>query len=66
MHKMKILQIAAGDFFSTYGGGQVYVRNIVDEMIRRHTDVSVISFVSHHAGVECKGHRGDERSDGAV
>ena len=28
---MKILQIASGDFFSTYGGGQIYVKNIVDE-----------------------------------
>lgn len=26
---MKVLQIAAGDFFSTYGGGQVYVKNLV-------------------------------------
>lgn len=24
---MHILQIASGNFFSTYGGGQVYVRN---------------------------------------
>lgn len=31
---MKVLQIASGDFFSTYGGGQVYVKNIVDEMRR--------------------------------
>ena len=55
---MKILQIAAGDFFSTYGGGQVYVRNIVDEMIRRRTDVSVISFVSHHTDVVRKDYNG--------
>lgn len=26
---MKLLQIASGDFFSTYGGGQVYVKNLV-------------------------------------
>ena len=43
---MKILQIASGDFFSTYGGGQVYVKNIVDEMIRQSLDVSVLSFVN--------------------
>ena len=43
---MKILQIANGDFFSTYGGGQVYVKNLVDEMIRQHLDVTVISFVN--------------------
>lgn len=42
---MKILQIASGDFFSTYGGGQVYVKNIVDEMIRQSLDVVVMSFV---------------------
>ena len=42
---MKILQVASGDFFSTYGGGQVYVKNIVDEMIRQSLDVTVLSFV---------------------
>ena len=42
---MKILQIVSGDFFSTYGGGQVYVKNIVDEMIRQGLDVTVLSFV---------------------
>lgn len=42
---MKILQIASGDFFSTYGGGQVYVKNIVDEMIRQGLDVALLSFV---------------------
>lgn len=42
---MKILQIASGDFFSTYGGGQVYVKNIVDEMIRQGHDMVVLSFV---------------------
>ena len=42
---MKILQIASGDFFSTYGGGQVYVKNIVDEMIRQGLDIAVLSFV---------------------
>ena len=37
---MKLFQIASGDFFSTYGGGQVYVKNIVDEMIRQGLDVA--------------------------
>ena len=45
---MKILQIASGDFFSTYGGGQIYVKNIVDEWIRRQQNVTVISFVPKH------------------
>ena len=42
---MKVCIVASGDFFSDYGGGQVYVRNIVDELAR-HSDVSttVISF----------------------
>lgn len=43
---MKVLQIASGDFFSTYGGGQVYVKNIVDEFIRQgRLQVAVCSFV---------------------
>ena len=42
---MKILQVASGDFFSTYGGGQVYVKNIVKELSSRdHLQISVISF----------------------
>lgn len=43
---MKVLQIANGDFFSTYGGGQVYVKNLVDEMINQGMDVVVFSFVN--------------------
>lgn len=41
---MRILQVASGDFFSSYGGGQVYVRNIVDCMSDMGKDVSVLSF----------------------
>lgn len=51
---MKILQIASGDFFSTYGGGQIYVKNIVDEWIRRQQNVTVISFVSTSTGIKKK------------
>lgn len=51
---MKILEIASGDFFSTYGGGQVYVKNIVDEMIRQQCSLQVISFVSKEGAVEKK------------
>ena len=43
---MKILQIANGDFFSSYGGGQVYVKNLVDEMISQQMNISIISFVN--------------------
>lgn len=48
---MHLLQIANGDFFSTYGGGQVYVKNIVDEMIRQGMSVSVFSFVDRKSDV---------------
>jgi len=51
---MHILQIASGDFFSTYGGGQVYVKNIVDEMIRQQCSLQVISFVSKEGAIEKK------------
>jgi len=43
---MKILQVANNDFFSTYGGGQVYVKNLVDAMINQGLDVIVISKTS--------------------
>lgn len=46
---MKILQVGAGDFFSTYGGGQVYVKNLVDAMIDEGAEVAVISFVGSAA-----------------
>lgn len=55
---MKVLQVASGDFFSTYGGGQVYVKNIVDEMIRQHCNVTVISFVNIPNGIEKKDYKG--------
>ena len=42
---MNVCIVASGDFFSDYGGGQVYVRNIVDELAH-HSGISttVISF----------------------
>lgn len=56
---MKILQVASGDFFSTYGGGQVYVKNIVDELLRqRPGSQCVISFVSNHDRVDQKIYNG--------
>lgn len=51
---MLILQIASGNFFSTYGGGQVYVKNIVDEMILQQCSLQVISFVSKEEAIEKK------------
>ena len=55
---MKILHIASGDFFSTYGGGQVYVKNIVDEMIRQGVDVAVLSFVGKDIAIVEQGYKG--------
>lgn len=51
---MRILHIASGDFFSTYGGGQVYVKNVVDEMLRQHLDIVIVSMTGNHRGVLCK------------
>lgn len=55
---MHILQIASGDFFSTYGGGQIYVHNIVDEMVRQGNNIlTIISFVGMD-GIRDKTYRG--------
>lgn len=47
---MKVLQIASGDFFSTYGGGQVYVKRLVDELLRQGREVAVVSFMAGGVG----------------
>ena len=38
---LKILIISSANFFSNYGGGQVYVKNIVNQMIAEDIDVSI-------------------------
>lgn len=55
---MRILHIASGDFFSTYGGGQVYVKNVIDEMIYQGVDVVVVSMTHGHKGVLRKNYNG--------
>ena len=40
-HRQKILVVSAGDFRSEYGGGQIYVRTIVDELINRGEDIVI-------------------------
>jgi glycosyltransferase involved in cell wall biosynthesis len=40
---MNICIIASGDYFSTYGGGQVYVKNLVSGLNQRGHEISVIS-----------------------
>lgn len=55
---MHILIISSGDFFSTYGGGQVYVKNLVDEMIRQRRDVTLLSYVDRNSGIARKDYHG--------
>lgn len=38
---IKVLIVSSSSFYSTYGGGQVYVKNIVDEMIRQELDIVI-------------------------
>lgn len=50
---MKILQIASGDYLSTYGGGQVYVRRLVSALQRMpDIEVLVASQSADTSGVE--------------
>ena len=55
---LRIVEVASGDFFSTYGGGQAYVKNIVDELSRQHKNISIISFVDSPYGIEEKSYNG--------
>lgn len=57
---MRITIIASGDFFSTYGGGQVYVKNLVDALIEKGEDVTVISVVAVSTGMEVKQYKGHD------
>lgn len=44
---MKILIVAAGDFTSTYGGGQSYVRRLAEELCwHKSIEISILSFSS--------------------
>ena len=55
---MNICIVSSGDFFSDYGGGQVYVRNLVDELSNRSdVNTSVISF-SANCDTEAKEYKG--------
>lgn len=40
---MHILLISPGNFFSNYGGGQVYVKNIAEEFIRQGMQISILA-----------------------
>lgn len=45
---LKILVAISGEFSSTYGGGQVYIRNIVNEFIRLGMDIVICSVRHEH------------------
>ncbi len=46
---MKLCIVASGNFFSTYGGGQVYVQRLVDELLQQGKDLAIdLSIVSFH------------------
>ena len=49
---MRLAIVASGDFFSDYGGGQVYVRNIVDEFAR-HNEI-ILNVISYGDNLKCE------------
>ena len=60
---MNLCIVASGDFFSDYGGGQVYVKNLVDELIRQKDNLnlvlSVVSFSASFPAIPiCKDYKG--------
>lgn len=38
---MRVLIVSSGEFFSDYGGGQVYVRQLVDELVQGGAEVAI-------------------------
>ena len=42
---MKICLISSGDYFSSYGGGQVYVKSLALGLISAHVDLEIISIM---------------------
>lgn len=51
---VRVLHIASSDFFSTYGGGQVYVKNIVNEMISKKIELGILSAIPNQQYIEKK------------
>jgi glycosyltransferase involved in cell wall biosynthesis len=49
---MKLCIIASGDYFSSYGGGQIYVKNLVLGMQQRGHDLHVISILTSQTATE--------------
>ena len=40
---MRVCIISSGDYFSTYGGGQIYVKNLVKGLVQKGHKVNVVS-----------------------
>jgi len=49
---MKLCIIASGNYFSSYGGGQIYVKNLVIGMQQRGHDLYVVSILTSHTSHE--------------
>jgi len=49
---MEILTISPGNLFSTYGGGQAYVRNYIDELIKQGSPIVIASPCINEIGDE--------------
>lgn len=54
---MHLCLVSSGNFFSSYGGGQVYVKNLADELIRQNQ--VRLSIVSCHSGFNLEPHKRD-------
>lgn len=49
---MKLCIIASGDYFSSYGGGQIYVKNLASGMQQRGHNLHVISILTSQTSAE--------------
>lgn len=61
---MKLLIAASGDYYSSYGGGQVYVRRLVASLVETGHEVTVFSMITDRA-VDGVSNTRDEQCDGA-
>ena len=55
---MKLCIVSSGNFFSDYGGGQVYVRNIVDEFCRRQDITTIVVSFCKDQALETRKYKG--------
>lgn len=56
---MKLCIVSTNDFFSNYGGGEIFVRNVVDEFIKQRAclgiDFFVLTFSNKNESIDYKG-----------